>query len=115
MSDVRILWEEIMACVECAAIDGKCACVALSHVADQENFVDTINEVMAIADGVLRYSAPDLLEGNVGHLLTAVVALGYAMGSADAYDITLSSDLSIPDDLSNVDFVESYGERPDSE
>lgn len=89
-----------------------CPCVTLSHVTDNEAYPECMDEAMAILHGIVQHSSPDDLSRNVGHFLTVLVALGYALGAGDAYDITLQSEVCVPDSLASLDFIgEGLGDK----
>lgn len=115
MSDVSALLSDVMELVGEGAEQGECTCSVFEHVTRQPNFRESTDHLIQILHGIVDYSTPAALENNVAHFLTAVIALGYALGASDAYDVTLTSDVQVPDTLEALETLESpaLGERPD--
>lgn len=88
------------------ASEDKCPCVTLSHVTENECYSETVTEMIALLEGVVTNSRPEDVSRNVAHVLTVIIATGYALGAGDAYDITLQSEVCVPENLSTLDFVE---------
>lgn len=112
--DVRTILDDILALAREGAESGKCTCAVFRHVTDHEGYHEAINVLLDHLDLVFRLSTPDSVESNVGHLLNAAVALGYSIGAADAYETTLAADITVPDSLAALDYIEPL-DRPNND
>lgn len=117
MVDVHVVLNDIMELVAEGAERGNCTCSVFHHVTDNPHYRESMEHLLDTLDGILRFSAdPEATVSNVAHFLTAVIALGYSLGASDAYDVTLLSDICMPDSLSEADFLApEIGERPEND
>lgn len=116
MTNVMALWRDVLDMGREGAECGACACRVFDYVSQNDEFLAASNEMLDTLGLILKLSNPGDVDGNVGHFLTAVMAVGYALGAGNAYDITLMSELSVPDDLASLDIIETRpGDRPAGE
>lgn len=118
MSDMRIILEDIMELHGDVVNEGGCACRAFPHVSSQEGFNEATNVLLNTLAGLLTLAelsgmSQEEITSSVGHFLTLVMAVGYSLGASDAYDVTILSDILIPDDLTEFDVLEDSWERPE--
>lgn len=113
MSDVRVVLDDILSLAREGAEQGLCTCAVFRHVAHNEGFHDAVDTLITHMDAIARLARPDEFEAAIGHYLTAVIALGYSLGAADAYETTLRTDITVPDSLAALDYIEPL-DRPNN-
>lgn len=96
-----------------------CPHETLEHITRHDGVTDVESAALAMAEGlVARGTALMVPEGQIlaalAHVVTMVLATGYAIGASDAYDIVLSSDVDVPDTLAALDLIgPAFGDRPE--
>lgn len=111
--DVYALWNDVLDLGREGAENGKCACVVFEHVTDNGNYLETQHEMLDTLALILAMSEQGATDANVAHFLTAVMAVGYALGASAAYDTSINSDVSVPDSLAGLELLEPRpGDRP---
>jgi hypothetical protein len=88
--------------------EGRCPCTAFPNL-DIPGMGEALTQLLAEAAGALDIltMTGDLgaAERHAGHVLTIAVALGYALGAESAYDVVLSSDITVPESLAALDIL----------
>ena len=91
---------------------------ALPHVNDVPGMDDLVSHLVDISADAFRVFAAGMDDGTtlgntLVHALILMAGVGYAVGAEHAYDIALSSDITVPDTLAALDFVEPMDGRPE--
>ena len=85
---------------------------ALPHVTNVPGMDALTEHLVDIAADAFRAFVAGMDDGTtlgntLVHALVLMAGVGYAVGAEHAYDIALSSDVFVPDDLAALDFLES--------
>jgi hypothetical protein len=91
-----------------------CPHAVLPHVVDVPGMEALVEHLMLIgADAVNAFIAGQddgtTLGNTMVHALILAAGVGYAVGAADAYDVTLASEVIVPDSLAAMDWLEATG------
>ena len=91
-----------------------CPHAALPHVSEVPGMSDLSGHLFdIIVDAGRAYLSGEddgtALGNTVSHALVLMAGVGYAIGAEHAYDIALSSDITVPDSLAAMDWLESTG------
>ena len=91
-----------------------CPHAVLQHVTDVPGMEALAEHLLLIgADAVNAFIAGQddgtQLGNTMVHALILMAGVGYAVGAEHAYDVTLTSDITVPDTLAAMDWLESTG------
>jgi hypothetical protein len=92
----------------CNAGEG-CPCETLSHVTSIPGMREALHQGVAEMGGaaeLLLAGAEEEAIRHAGHVLTIAVTVGYMLGSGDAFSTVLASEVTVPDNLAALDFLE---------
>lgn len=99
---------EMIALANEEAERGGCPCTAfpmLNMPGMTEALTQLLAEVGGAVDIITTTGDIGAAERHAGHVLTIAVALGYALGSGAAFDVVLSTEVTVPDTLAALDIL----------
>lgn len=102
MDALKVLEDVVTLCQEAPA--EVCPHLTLEHVTRHENeaeaeigLLQMAGEVLTLAQMTGQDPTPAL-----AHIVLFAIATGYALGASDAYDVTISSEVIVPDTLAEI-------------
>lgn len=102
MDALQVL-QDIVSLCEQAPMD-QCPHVVLEHVTRHENEAEAEYALLTLAGETLQVAQMTGQDPTpaLAHIVVFALATGYALGASDAYDVTISAEVIVPDTLADI-------------